>query len=90
MVQYEVKITGRVQGVCFRDFVQKRAREHEISGWVRNEPDGSVRVRAEGDEAAMNTFMDYLKRGPSRARVENLSKNRLDFLSGFSGFQIKY
>jgi len=90
MVHYEIKIKGRVQGVGFRQFVNDKARDFDISGWVKNMPDGSVFVRAEGDEKDMEPFIDYLRRGPSMGRVDNLSKDGLDSKSGFSGFDIRY
>lgn len=44
-----MKIFGRVQGVFFRDFVQRKAKELNLSGWVENEPDGTVQIVAEGE-----------------------------------------
>jgi acylphosphatase len=89
-VQYEIKITGSVQGVGFRYFVQKRATEFEITGWVKNMSDGSVRVMARGDESGMNAFVDHLKAGPSMARVADVSVNRMPETEQFDGFRVKY
>lgn len=90
MVQYEIKITGRVQGVGFRYFVQKRANEFDIKGWVKNLPDGSVLVMAQGDFKAMETFMDHLRSGPSMARVLKVEKNEMPELEDFNDFRVSY
>lgn len=90
MVHYEISIKGRVQGVGFRQFVKDKANDFDISGWVKNMPDGSVFVKAEGDEKDMEPFLDYLKGGPSMGRVDNLSKDRIDSPAGFSEFGIRY
>lgn len=90
MAHYEIKITGRVQGVGFRQFVKDKANDFDISGWVKNMPDGSVFVKAEGEEKDMEPFIDHLKRGPSMGRVDNLSKEKFDSKNDFSEFQIRY
>jgi len=90
MIQYEINITGRVQGVGFRYFTQKKANEFHIKGWVKNTRDGSVEVVAQGDETDVNTFIDYLKIGPPMARVDNLSKYKTADLSDFNNFSVKY
>lgn len=90
MVQYEIKITGRVQGVGFRYFVQKRANEFGIKGWVKNTPDGGVQVMAQGHEKDMETFLEHLKIGPSMARVVKLEKSILPGLEDFTCFSIRY
>ena len=90
MIQYEINITGRVQGVGFRYFTQKKANELHIKGWVKNTPDGRVEVVAQGDETDVNTFIDYLKMGPPMARVDNLSKYKTADLTDFNNFSVKY
>lgn len=66
----EVRVTGRVQGVAFRWHTRERAVTLELDGWVRNEPDGSVRVVAEGDAEALEALCDWLAIGPPHARVD--------------------
>ncbi|MGM0620324.1 MAG: acylphosphatase [Bacteroidota bacterium] len=90
MVQYKIEISGRVQGVGFRYFVQKKADELNIKGWVKNTPQGSVVAMAQGDETDVETFIDYLRMGPSMARVTNLSKNQMPKLENFSRFEVRY
>jgi len=90
MVQYEITVTGRVQGVGYRYFVQKRANEFDIKGWVKNTSDGGVLVMAQGEEKDAETFMDYLRTGPSLARVKQLVKNKMPDLKNFTDFRIRY
>ena len=65
-------VSGRVQGVGFRYFVQEAALVEGISGWVRNLPSGAVEVLAEGDVEALERLSRQLARGPALARVENV------------------
>jgi len=90
MVQYEITVTGRVQGVGYRYFVQKRANEFDIKGWVKNTSDGGVLVMAQGEEKDAETFMDYLRTGPALARVKQLVKNKMPILENFTDFRIRY
>jgi len=64
------RVVGRVQGVGFRWFARDAARREGLSGWVRNEPDGSVEAFAEGDRESLDRFEVRLNHGPSGARVE--------------------
>ena len=90
LLQYEIRVTGRVQGVGFRYFVQKRAAEFEITGWVKNMPDNSVLVMAKGNETDLDTFVDHLKAGPAMARVAHVSVSRLPSTEPFDVFTVKY
>jgi acylphosphatase len=63
------RVTGRVQGVGFRVWTARRARELGLRGAVRNEPDGSVVVEGEGEPAALERLEELLRRGPALARV---------------------
>jgi len=64
-----VVVRGRVQGVGFRWFVRERARALGLAGSVANRADGSVEVQAEGDQAAIDSFLDHLRAGPAGAQV---------------------
>ena len=70
MPAMHVLIAGRVQGVGFRWFVRVAARRLELSGWVRNLPDGTVEVAASGPEKSLDQFRRQLGRGPDAAHVE--------------------
>lgn len=71
MPHVHVVIHGQVQGVGFRYFVAREAGELELGGEVRNRPDGTVEVRAEGPRAALEALVERLARGPRFARVSH-------------------
>ena len=73
MKAVQARITGRVQGVAFRWHAEEQARRLGVVGWVRNEPDGSVLVHAEGDEVAVNDLVAWCHHGPPSARVSNVA-----------------
>jgi acylphosphatase len=70
VVAVRVRVSGRVQGVFFRQTTQERARELGVMGWVRNEDDGSVLVHAEGPREAIEALAEFLQVGPEKARVD--------------------
>ena len=65
-------IRGRVQGVGFRFFTQAAAAREGLHGWVRNNPDRSVEVAAEGDPDALERFERHLRHGPPGARIDDV------------------
>lgn len=67
-----IKVSGFVQGVFFRETAKAEAEKLGISGFVRNEPDGTVYIEAEGDEASLNKFLTWCNDGPQAATVEKL------------------
>jgi acylphosphatase len=67
-----VVVHGRVQGVFFRDSCRQEAARLGVAGWVRNEPDGSVRVHVEGDPEAVSSLVQWLHEGPPYARVQRV------------------
>jgi DNA ligase D-like protein (predicted 3'-phosphoesterase) len=69
MAAIRATVSGRVQGVCFRDATVRRAHELGVLGWVRNADDGTVRVHAEGEEAAVAQLVEFLEAGPPAAQV---------------------
>ena len=68
-----VFVTGRVQGVFYRAWAQGQARELGVSGWIRNCADGSVEAHLTGDEDCVERMIERLRKGPSNARVEEVS-----------------
>ncbi len=72
MARMVIKIFGRVQGVGFRYAALDEARKLGIKVSPRNEEDGSVRIEAEGDEAALKKFLAWCKHGPAFAKVERV------------------
>jgi acylphosphatase len=71
---YKIHITGRVQGVGFRWSAANEARNRQIKGFVKNLPDGSVYIEAEGSEVQLNFFVEWCKKGPAFGSVETVSK----------------
>jgi acylphosphatase len=65
-------VRGRVQGVGFRWHTRAEARALGLAGWVRNLPDGRVEAWVEGEEAALERFLAWIRRGPPAARVDAL------------------
>jgi acylphosphatase len=70
-----LRIAGRVQGVGYRDWLQREARRHGISGWVRNRADGSVEALLAGEEDALSVVLSACRRGPPLARVESIEEH---------------
>ena len=80
-------VRGRVQGVAFRAFTRRAARELGVRGWVRNQPDGSVEIRVSGADTDLEQLLTRVRRGPVAARVEEIEETSLstddDFSAGF-------
>ena len=71
-VAVRAHVTGRVQGVAFRAWTQRRALELGLSGWVRNEADGSVTALLVGEQATVDEMVSALHQGPTLARVSSV------------------
>ena len=84
--QILVKITGRVQGVFFREGAKTEATRLGLAGLARNEPDGSVLVQAEGEESDLRALLGWGRRGPETAQVESVDYSFAE-PTGLSGFQ---
>ena len=67
-----VFVSGRVQDVWFRESTRQRAEELGVGGWVRNLPDGRVEALFEGDADAVQKAIDYVREGPTLARVSQV------------------
>ncbi len=83
------RIVGRVQGVGFRAFVYRRARERGVVGWVRNLDDGDVEAEGWGDPAAIDGWLGDLRRGPSAARVVRVETTEIEGEPDRTGFAIE-
>jgi acylphosphatase len=82
-------VSGMVQGVGFRSWAADTARRHSITGWVRNNPDGTVELEAEGTTISLQSFFDSLKQGNSISRVDRIEENRVQ-PAGYARFSIDY
>lgn len=87
VVRRAATVTGRVQGVSFRWYTERRAQELGLTGWVRNHDDGSVRLEAQGPEAAVAELVAWLHEGPPHARVTGVQVHDVEVRSGDAGFR---
>ena len=73
MKRYIITITGKVQNVYFRDTARRVADDLGLTGFARNEPDGSVYIEVEGDESALREFRAWCNEGSELSKVEHVS-----------------
>jgi acylphosphatase len=88
VVRYRVLISGRVQGVFFRDSCRRLAEQHGVAGWVRNLPDGRVEAVFEGPADDVQHLVDWARRGPHAAVVADVSV-QTEPPEGLGAFQIR-
>jgi acylphosphatase len=88
VVAIRIVMSGRVQGVGFRAWAERRARERGLSGWIRNLRDGTVEAVFSGDDGRVDTMIDLCRSGPPHARVEVLERYETE-PPPFPGFQIR-
>jgi acylphosphatase len=81
-------VSGRVQGVGFRNYIQKHASRLSLTGYAKNLADGSVEVVAVGEVASLNSLAGYVRRGPMLAEVRTFDE-RVAELVRYDGFQIR-
>lgn len=77
MKAVQIRITGKVQNVGFRNFAKRKADEHKIKGYVKNAPDGSIEILAEGDDFRLEKFIRECRRGPLLAAIKEVKINYL-------------
>ncbi len=81
-------VTGRVQGVGFRNYIQKHGLKLGLTGYAKNLADGGVEVHAVGKEAQLNALSGYVRRGPMLAEVRTVDEQAADCVR-YDGFQIR-
>jgi len=81
---------GRVQGVGFRFFVRERSVSYGIKGWIRNRPDGSVEIHAEGDKGKLSQFIANVREGPVFGHVSELLVEWIEPEQTYLGFNIVF
>lgn len=75
MINLKINIFGKVQGVWFRVHTKEQADKLSLSGFVRNQADGSVYVEVSGEEENINKFLNWIKIGPELSRVDQVNIN---------------
>lgn len=83
-----LRIRGKVQGVWFRESARQEAERLGLTGWVRNEPDGSVAAVAEGAEGPLHEFVTWCQKGPPAARVESVEVTEGPARAEFARFTV--
>lgn len=86
LVARRIRVSGRVQGVFFRQWTLNQARMLGIAGWVRNCPDGTVEAHLEGEQKVVAKLIEAMRLGPSQAQVEALMVDEVEpeKVGGFS------
>ncbi len=89
MVTRQIRVSGRVQGVGYRDALRTEAMRAGVCGWVRNRADGSVEALLQGSAEAVGRILSWARRGPGAARVAHLEAGApaLEFDRAYSRFE---
>lgn len=88
---WEIRVTGRVQGVSYRFYAVQKARQLGVMGWVRNERDGAVRaVLQHGDSDVLSHMVRLLREGPPAARIDEFETTRLTTGERFTSFDVRH
>ena len=90
MKRIHVWVSGVVQGVGFRYFTLRQARELALSGWVKNSLDGKVEIVAEGEKWKLDDLIDNVKIGPSSSSVSGVEVEEEEFKNEFDGFEVRF
>lgn len=85
----DARVIGRVHGVGFRYFVWREATALDLTGWVANEANGSVRCVAEGPRAQLDALLELLREGPPAAIVEGVSEAWMPATGSFGAFGVR-
>ncbi len=83
-------VTGKVQGVFFRQALKVMAKKNDIFGWVKNLENGRVEAILEGDEEKINRLVEWSHGGPANARVEDVEIHNEKFSGEFTKFDVLY
>jgi acylphosphatase len=89
LTRLRLTVHGRVQGVGFRYAAREAAIACGVSGWVRNLPDGTVEIVAQGPPDAIESLVTWAERGPRHAAVHRVARERRDPEPGLEGFEIR-
>jgi acylphosphatase len=90
MKRFHLIVHGRVQGVGFRYFTQYEALKRQLTGWVRNNDDGTVELEVQGNEEAIQLFIDTIREGTLFAKVTDVSVQEIPIIHNETQFRIMY
>ncbi len=90
MARARARVHGRVQGVFYRATTAREAAALGLVGWVRNQPDGSVLLEAQGERRAVEALLEWCRHGPPGAFVSRIETDWLTDVSGETGFRVRH
>ena len=90
MISLEVSYEGRVQGVGFRWSIRNVAKGFDVTGWVRNLPDGRVQMQVSGAEEELRSFLEAINQSELRAHIKKQTESKLDKTVVANGFEIRH
>lgn len=90
MIEINCIVVGKVHNVAYRTYVQDSATELEVVGWVKNLPDGTVEVVAQGGQDLLKDFVEYLHEGSLMSKVESVSVDWKTIRREIDDFSIKH
>ena len=92
MVQKRVHIfvTGRVQGVFFRQATKVIAIKNNVTGWVKNLDDGRVEIMLEGEDRCVDPVIGWCNFGPANSRVDDIQINHENYVGKYKNFEVRY
>ena len=90
MISLEVSYEGRVQGVGFRWSIRNLAKGFDVTGWVRNLPDGRVQMQVSGAEEELRSFLEAINQSELRALIKKQTESKLDKPVVANGFEIRH
>lgn len=90
MKRYSMSVSGKVQGVFYRDFARKEAEKLNLKGYVKNLDDGKVEIIAEGNEADLRSYVIACRKGPLMAFVKSINVEESKATGEFEDFNIRY
>jgi acylphosphatase len=90
LVRYYARVSGRVQGVGFRYFTQRKAESLGLGGFVRNRPDGDVELEAQGPEEQVQALLDTVRKGPGMGFVSRVVSDIRPVEASSPGFEIRF
>ena len=90
MKRITITVEGRVQGVGYRASVQRKAREENLVGWVKNMPDGTVKIVSEGTDEDFKKLIRIAREGSGLSHVQNIETETSEAEGAFTDFEIAH